>query len=116
MFFYLYIISFLFTFILNGDFLTKFEYAQLLYQEPRGISCKVCHGEIGESIVIFNYYSYYRNRRREGKVIAQPINKLSFEQFKRGLLRKNRFMPFYRFSSKEIEALYFYLQESKKRE
>ena len=31
-----------------SDFITKNEYAKMLYQNPRGIGCDKCHGSGGE--------------------------------------------------------------------
>lgn len=97
---------------LQGDFLTKFEYAKMLYNDPRGISCRKCHGDNGETLSVFNYYSHYRRGKHEREIVIRPINKLSFREFKRGLSRRIRFMPIYRLSDKEIEAIYFYIKKA----
>ena len=47
---------FLFNLSLFGaDFITLKEYAKMLYENPRGISCKECHG-IDGSEQILGYY------------------------------------------------------------
>ena len=38
-----------------SDFITKNEYAKMLYQNPRGIGCDKCHGSGGEGSVIAKY-------------------------------------------------------------
>ncbi|EIQ1605782.1 hypothetical protein LUR78_001525, partial [Campylobacter jejuni] len=47
---------FLFSISLFGaDFITLKEYSKMLYENPRGISCKECHGANG-SEQILGYY------------------------------------------------------------
>ncbi len=38
--------------IFGADFITKTEYAKMLYLNPRGIGCDKCHGAKGEGSLI----------------------------------------------------------------
>jgi len=75
----------------------------------------VCHGERGEKEWRLEFYSHYRHTKRRREFVANPINQLDYKQFRRGILKRNRFMPIYRFTEKEIEAIYFYIQEANKK-
>ena len=89
----------------DGSFITDEEYARMLYQNPRGISCARCHGERGEGKVISSYL-------RHGKsysIKAPPIYNLSMKRFKRALSRKGRLMPQYFLTEWEMAHLYYYL-------
>ncbi len=95
----------------NGGFLTEFEYAQMLYKEPRGISCVRCHGEKGEQVFQIDYVAFYKQREYQKEIVVDPIHLLPFEKFRAGVMRSGRFMPTYRLSNFEIKTIYRYLQK-----
>ncbi len=102
------IMLFMFVMILSlhaEDFITKMEYAQMLYANPRGIGCNLCHGLKGEGTVIAKYK--VKGKKRE--LVAPPINQLSKERFFNGFEITDSVMPKYFLTNKEIEALYFYV-------
>jgi len=79
----------------------------MLYQSPRGVGCHKCHGLKGKGMVLGRY--------KEGnstKVIEAPdITKLSYQKFKKALTSsKNRLMPHYFLTDKEMKTLYYYLK------
>ena len=39
----------------NEDFISHYEYGEMLYNNPRGVSCSQCHGHNGEGEVIVQY-------------------------------------------------------------
>jgi len=39
----------------SEDFITHDEYGQMLYTNPRGVSCSQCHGDKGEGCIIVTY-------------------------------------------------------------
>ena len=95
----------------SDSFITKDEYAKMLYKNPRGIGCDKCHGKRGEGLVL--------GRFKEGNqtiVIRGPnITKLDFVSFKKALTSdKHRLMPHYFLTDKEIKTLYYYLKKAKK--
>ncbi len=88
------------------SFITPEEYAQQLYNNPRGISCAACHGNNGEGKLIANYV-----HKGEFKSFSAPsINNLEYSQFSKGLNKRKRGMPRYYLTQNEIKALYFYLK------
>lgn len=99
-----------------NDFLTEFEYAQMLYNEPRGVSCSKCHGARGNRKVSIPYTAYYVKRDRltskNKKIKIKEIFRLSFSEFENSMLRKKyMFMPKYKLSKLEIKSIYYFLQK-----
>ena len=95
------IVSLIFS-VLFGDFITKEEYAKMLYFNPRGIGCNKCHGKSGEGMKL------------DGLNIPS-IKGISLERLKNRLNKnlKKSLMPSYYLTDKEIEAIYYYLKEKK---
>lgn len=102
----------LFPFFLFGhtSFITPMEYASSLYKNPRGIGCQNCHGESGEGRIVARYED-----NKEKKIFAGPeINNMKFNDFYAALNTRKNGMPRYFLTQKEIQSLYFYMQEKKK--
>ncbi|SFV75390.1 hypothetical protein MNB_SM-3-707 [hydrothermal vent metagenome] len=101
------ILLLLFPIILFGEasFITPQEYATRLYKNPRGIGCNKCHGEYGEGKVIAHYIFKGKDKIYKGPM----INTLNFQQFYDGLQKRNKGMPHYFLTKKEIKALFFYV-------
>jgi len=107
-----YLLFFIFPIYLFAEttFITPLEYASQLYKNPRGIGCHHCHGSKGEGKLIAKYI-----HKKEKKTFVGPvINKLNFDTFYKSLNKSQDGMPRYYLTKKEIQALYLYLQESKK--
>lgn len=83
------------------------EYASQLYKNPRGIGCQHCHGEKGEGRLIAKYKHKGVDKSFEGPA----INDLDFESFYKNLNKRKVGMPRYFLTSKEIKALYFYINK-----
>ena len=93
----------------SGNFISPMEYASSLYKNPRGIGCHNCHGDNGEGKVVAKY-----THKNEKKSFNGPaINSLDFNVFFKALNIRKRGMPRYFLTKKEIQALYFYLQEKR---
>nr|WP_321265514.1 c-type cytochrome [uncultured Sulfurimonas sp.] len=108
-----YLLLFSFASLLFGatSFITPLEYASQLYKNPRGIGCHHCHGEKGEGKLVANYM-----HKKEKKTFKGPsINKLDFNKFYRALDERKNGMPRYFLTKKEVQALYFYLQQNKEK-
>lgn len=96
----------------STDFITPMEYASSLYKNPRGIGCHNCHGVNGEGRIVATYID-----KKEKKSFGGPvINSLNFETFYKALSVRKNGMPRYFLTDKEIQSLYFYLQEKQKKE
>ncbi len=106
------LLLFIFSFFLeaNEDFITKDEYASQLYNNPRGISCALCHNIDGTSKLIAKYS--HKNIPKELK--TSQINTLNYEDFHKALNSRILGMPRYFLTDNEIRLLYYYLQKQKK--
>lgn len=112
-------LAFISVFLLHGeDFMSTYEYGQMLYNNPRGISCAKCHGEKGEGKYIGQYY---KKDKKQKRIILQEIhgariNNKTFAQIKASVLKKRKnhdIMPDYSLTDKEIKAIYEYLKKIK---
>jgi len=91
----------------NEDFISHFEYGQMLYSNPRGVSCAQCHGEQGEGKVIVSYMD-----EKEKKVIAGPdIRKETLPKMISSVNTYHLIMPRYYLTNEEVKAIYDYLQQ-----
>ena len=92
------------------EFMTPFEYGQMLYNNPRGVSCAKCHGSKGEGGVIASY------KTDSGKTVnlrSPAINNISLQDMISAVNAKHKIMPRYYLTNKEIKIIYKYIQESK---
>lgn len=90
----------------KSSFITKDEYAKMLYHNPRGVSCAKCHGVQGEGMVI----ATFEHKGKKQLLETAPIYHLDFKAFKEGLVQSKGIMPTYYLTENEIAALYYYLQ------
>jgi len=89
------------------SFISPLEYASQLYKNPRGIGCNHCHGEKGEGKLI----ARYKHKGIEKEFRGPSINQLSFNEFYTAMNRRNKRMPRYFLIKKEVQALFFYLNQ-----
>ncbi len=101
----------LFNTVLAEEFITAPEYAKMLYQNPRGIGCHLCHGERGEGKTIAKYSQKERksNNLINKELRVPAITGLSFAEFERALKSPRGIMPSYYLTAGETRALYDYL-------
>ena len=93
--------------VAKTSFITPIEYASQLYKNPRGIGCHLCHGDKGEGKLVATYIDKKKKKSFDGPT----INSLDFTTFYKAMSIRKRGMPRYFLTKKEIQALYFYLQE-----
>jgi len=93
----------------KDSFLSNDEYAKMLYKNPRGIGCNLCHGEKGEGLVI----SSYIKGDKKISLMAPRINNLSMRRFTKALEKGKRLMPEYFLTQQEKAYLYYYLTKQK---
>lgn len=90
------------------DFITKDEYAKMLYHNPRGVGCHKCHGENGKGMEL----GRYKDGNKTIVIKAPNIKKLPFKRFKEALEdSQHKFMPQYFLTDKEMKMLYYYLKK-----
>ncbi len=90
----------------ESSFITKDEYAKMLYNAPRGISCAKCHGDVGEGKII----AAFIDKGRPKTLQTAPIYHLDYTRFEKGVKNSPSIMPKYYLTDSEIAALYYYLQ------
>jgi mono/diheme cytochrome c family protein len=90
------------------DFITEFEYGQMLYEDPRGASCAACHGPTGAGEMIAEYTD------AEGVVrtlTAPDIRQTPLEVLRKRVKEGGAVMPRYFLTDKEIATIHAYLQK-----
>lgn len=91
----------------NEDFISHYEYGEMLYNNPRGVSCSQCHGQKGEGKVIVKYED------EEGKKVIKgsDIRKKSLWKMINSLNSYHMIMPRYYLTEEEAKAIYDYIQK-----
>ena len=102
--------------IFGADFITKTEYAKMLYLNPRGIGCDKCHGAKGEGSLISKYKHFDKkaNKTVDDELRAPKINDIDFESFKAALTKPKVVMPSYFLTDEETTILYEYITNQMK--
>ena len=102
--------------IFGADFITKTEYAKMLYLNPRGIGCDKCHGAKGEGSLIskYKYFDKKANKTVDDELRAPKINDIDFESFKAALTKPKGVMPSYFLTDEETTILYEYITNQMK--
>ncbi|EIF07386.1 Putative periplasmic protein [Campylobacter concisus UNSWCD] len=102
--------------IFGADFITKTEYAKMLYLNPRGIGCDKCHGAKGEGSLISKYKHFDKkaNKTVDDELRAPKINNIDFESFKAALTKPKGVMPSYFLTDEETTILYEYITNQMK--
>jgi mono/diheme cytochrome c family protein len=95
------------------SFITKGEYGKLLYQNPRGIGCHLCHGSKGEGMFIASY----KHKGKTINVSAPDIRNLDFKAFKKAMNtdKLKSVMPKYFLTDDEIDSIYFFIKNQKEK-
>ena len=102
------IIVAIFSLLYSEDFISEFEYGQMLYQNPRGVSCAKCHGKLGEGEFIASFKEENGTVR---KFYGPDIRKLNLDTFSKALKKGGKIMPRYYLTKKEVEAIFKYIKE-----
>ena len=93
------------------DFISHYEYGQMLYANPRGVSCSECHGESGEGTTIVEYRDIHGKQRLKGPDIRQK----SLKEMIDAVNTYHKVMPRYYLTDEEVQAIYDYLKEKNKK-
>ena len=89
--------------------MSHYEYGEMLYGNPRGVSCAQCHGKKGEGKVIVTY----RYEKREHNITGPNIKHSSFQTMLGALGKGHNIMPRYYLTDEEVKAIYDYLHSEK---
>jgi len=91
----------------NEDFISHYEYGEMLYNNPRGVSCSQCHGKNGEGEVIVEY----RDENGKAVIKGSDIRKESLFKMIHSLNSYHKIMPRYYLTDEEVKAIYDYIQK-----
>jgi len=95
----------------SEDFISHYEYGEMLYNNPRGVSCAQCHGEDGKGATIVEF------RDIHGKEVIKGSNivKADLESMIKSVNSYHEIMPRYYLTNEEVETIYNYLQKRNKK-
>ena len=95
-------------FILSAeeDFISHYEYGEMLYVNPRGISCSQCHGKKGEGRVIVEYRDIHGKEKLKGS----DIRNVDLENMIDAVNTYHEVMPRYYLTNNEVQAIYDYIK------
>jgi len=92
----------------SEDFITHDEYGQMLYNNPRGVSCSQCHGDNGEGCMIVSF----KDVDGKKKVIkGSDIRQESLSSMINSVNSYHKIMPRYYLTNEEVKAIYDYIQK-----
>lgn len=121
----IFIFSLLFNFAFCADevdssFITKFEYGAMLYENPRGVGCVLCHNKGDKPVLIANYKEKAKNSNKleDKAIIAPAINNVSYVVFIDKMTAdktESKVMPTYFLTKEELDSLYFYIKNINKK-
>jgi len=106
----------------SESFLSIVEYGRMLYKNPRGISCSQCHGKEGKGGQ--KIAKYYDKKKNPKLLKGVDIREYSLDEIRDSLnneyrennrTKRHKIMPMYYLTNAEVEAIFYYLQESNKR-
>jgi len=89
------------------DFISHYEYGEMLYANPRGVSCAQCHGESGEGQTIVEFRDIHGKQALKGSDIRRD----SLEEMIISVNTYHKIMPRYYLTDEEVKAIYDYLQK-----
>ena len=93
----------------SEDFISHYEYGEMLYNNPRGISCAQCHGKLGEGKVIVTF----QEKTKKEVLKGSDIRKKSFLEMRKSVNSDHEVMPRYYLTQEEIHAIFDFIQENK---
>ena len=92
------------------SFISHYEYGEMLYKNPRGVSCTHCHGEYGEKKVIVKYKDKYG---KQHAITGSDIRQASLKEMVDSMESYHEVMPRYYLTKSEIKAIYDYLKKNR---
>ena len=89
------------------DFISHYEYGEMLYANPRGVSCSQCHGKSGEGQTIVEYRDIHGKQALKGS----DIRRNTLDDMIKAVNTYHKVMPRYYLTNEEVKAIYDYLQK-----
>jgi len=93
----------------TGSFISEYEYGQMLYNNPRGVSCQECHGKVGEGKTIVQYQDIHGKKEIRGANIQNE----TLSSMMKAVSSYHDVMPRYYLTKDEVKAIYKYIQKRK---
>ena len=92
----------------------------MLYNNPRGVGCILCHKSGDKEVVIAKYKQIDRKTKKllDKEIIAPAINNVSFDVFLKKLRADksdSKVMPTYFLTNEELASLYYYITNVNKK-
>ncbi len=91
----------------NEDFISHYEYGEMLYNNPRGVSCSQCHGKDGAGTTIVEFRDIHGKQAIKGS----DIRTKSLQTMIKSVNSYHEIMPRYYLTEEEVKAIYDYLQK-----
>ena len=91
----------------NEDFISHYEYGEMLYSNPRGVSCSQCHGKDGAGTTIVEFRDIHGKQAIKGSDIRNE----SLQSMINSVNSYHEIMPRYYLTDEEVKAIYDYLQK-----
>ena len=88
------------------DFISHYEYGEMLYANPRGVSCSQCHGKNGEGQNIVEYRDIHGKQVLRGSDIRKDTLSIMIN----AVNSYHKVMPRYYLTNEEVKAIYDYLR------
>ena len=119
---------------INNSFITKYEYGKMIYNNPRGIGCNSCHGNVARGRKMVDFKHQLLDKKVYNCTLVIPdIKNIDYETFSlkvntkkninlkfekeqvcEKLIHNANVMPTYFLVEEEIEAIFYYIQNMKK--
>ena len=93
------------------SFISDYEYGKMLYDNPRGVGCKKCHGKVGEGKIIVSY----KDKEKIYTINGADIRKTSLKDMISSINSRHKVMPRYYLTNEEVKAIFDYLKVKNKR-
>lgn len=92
------------------DFISHYEYGEMLYNNPRGVSCAQCHGEDGSGTIIVEL----KEQQELQTISGTDIRNKSLEMMIESVNRYHEIMPRYYLTNEEVKAIYDFIRKKNK--
>ena len=89
------------------DFISHYEYGEMLYANPRGVSCAQCHGKSGEGQIIVEFRDIHGKQALKGS----DIRRNTLHEMIKAVNNYHEIMPRYYLTNDEVKAIHDYLQK-----
>jgi len=90
----------------SESFISDYEYGEMLYDNPRGVGCKQCHGNEGEGKMIVKY----SDKKGEHTISGADIRKKSLKEMIISVNKRHKVMPRYYLTNDEVKQIFNYLR------